>query len=60
MNKKTKNVKKLRMIHVRLDESTHKDLKFLVLQRDTTIQEFVERLVLQRIAKTRSKNVKKN
>ena len=60
MIKKTKNVKKSRMIHVRLDELTHKDLKFLVLQRDTTIQEFVEKLVLQRIAKTTSKNVRKN
>ena len=57
MMKKTKNVKKSQMIHVRLDELTHKRLKMLVLQKDTTIQAFIGKLVEQRIAKSKRNNV---
>ncbi len=37
------------LIHVRLDEKTHRRLKILVAQRTTTIQELVEDLILREV-----------
>ena len=37
------------MIHVRLDEKTHRHLKILVAQRTTTIQKLVEDLILYEV-----------
>jgi predicted HicB family RNase H-like nuclease len=37
------------MIHVRLDEKTHRRLKIVVAQRTTTIQQLVEDLILHEV-----------
>lgn len=37
------------MIHVRLDEKTHRRLKILAAQRVTTIQQLVENLIRREI-----------
>ncbi len=34
-----------RMIHIRLTDSAHKDLRVRVAEKDTTIQEWVEKLI---------------
>lgn len=38
------------MIHIRLDEATHKRLKIEAVYRDTTVQSLVEELILKNIA----------
>lgn len=43
------------MIHVRLDEKTHRRLKIVVAQRTTTIQELVEDLIRREIEVSRDK-----
>jgi hypothetical protein len=43
------------MIHVRLDEQTHKLLRILVAQRDTTIQQLVNGLVRREVEKPSKK-----
>jgi hypothetical protein len=45
------------MIHIRLDEQTHKQLRILVAHRDTTIQQLVNDLV--RLEVERSSKQKK-
>ena len=37
------------MIHIRLDDQTHKQLRILVAHRDTTIQQLVNDLVRREI-----------
>jgi len=37
------------MIHIRLDQQTHKQLRILVAQRDTTIQQLVNDLVRREV-----------
>ena len=46
MAKHSKDASRGPMIHVRLDEKTHRRLKILVAQRTTTIQQLVEYLIL--------------
>ena len=47
------------MIHVRLDEKTHRRLKIVVAQRATTIQQLVEDLICREIeGSTSKKNTK--
>jgi len=45
MNKKTKGHAKDRMIHIRLDEQIHRQLRILVAKKDTTIQQLVSDLI---------------
>lgn len=37
------------MVHIRLNEKTHRDLKILVAQNGTTIQQLVEELICRKI-----------
>ena len=52
MKKKTNRQTKDRMIHVRLDEKTHKRLKIMAVQSDTTMQQLVEGLILKSLIKS--------
>jgi len=40
------------MIHIRLDEQTHKQLRILVAYRDTTIQQLVNDLVRREVERS--------
>jgi hypothetical protein len=40
------------MIHIRLDEKTHKQLRILVAHRDTTIQQLVNDLVQREVGRS--------
>jgi len=40
------------MIHIRLDEQTHKQLRILVAHRDTTIQQLVNDLVRREVERS--------
>lgn len=44
-----------RMIHIRLDEATHKRLKIEAVYRDTTVQNLVEELILKNIVGPQAK-----
>jgi predicted DNA binding CopG/RHH family protein len=55
MKKKTNTQTKDRMIHIRLDEKTHKRLKIHAVQKDTTIQKLVEDLILQSLVKSQGR-----
>lgn len=46
------------MIHIRLDEATHKRLKLVAVHRDTTIQSLVEELILKNITSPRAEDVR--
>jgi len=46
------------MIHIRLDEETHRQLKIHAAQTSATIQQLVERLVRQKYIKSQAKDVK--
>lgn len=39
------------MIHVRLDEKTHRQLKVIVAKQGTTIQQFVSKLIDKEVVK---------
>ncbi|MEA2030924.1 MAG: hypothetical protein U9N55_04935 [candidate division Zixibacteria bacterium] len=52
---RSKNLSRGPMIHVRLDEKTHRRLKIVVAQRTTTIQELVEDLIRREIGVSRDK-----
>lgn len=41
-----------RMIHIRLDEQTHRELKLLAVKADTTVQSVVEGLIKHKVATT--------
>lgn len=45
MTRSSKTAYRGPMIHIRLDEKTHKQLRILVAQKDTTIQQLVNDLV---------------
>jgi len=44
-----------RMIHIRLDEETHKQLKIQAAQSSTTIQQIVENLIRKKVVSSESK-----
>lgn len=46
------------MVHIRLDDKTHRRLKLEAVQRDTAIQNLVEDLILQSLMKSRVKDVR--
>jgi predicted HicB family RNase H-like nuclease len=50
MLKKNADRAKERMIHVRLDERTHRELKILAAETDATVQSVVEDLIKRRVA----------
>jgi predicted HicB family RNase H-like nuclease len=53
-NKTDKHTKK-RMIHIRLDDKVHKELRIQAVQKDTTIQTIVEDLILQSLKKSKGR-----
>jgi len=58
MKKKTNTQSKDRMIHIRLDDKSHKRLKIMAVQGDTTIQQIVEEMILGSFMKSKSKDVR--
>ena len=57
MKKISNTQSKDRMIHIRLNEETHKLLKMRAVQNDTTIQKLVEKLILQSLAKSKGRTI---
>jgi len=55
MTGRLKDLSRGPMIHVRLDEKTHRRLKIVVAQRTTTIQQLVEDLIRQEVGGSRNK-----
>lgn len=55
--KKTNAKSRDRMIHIRLDENTHKRLKLEAVHRDSTVQNLVERLIRNSLTDSRAKDV---
>jgi predicted HicB family RNase H-like nuclease len=55
MAERSKDSSRGPMIHVRLDEKTHRRLKIAVAQRTTTIQQLVEDLILREIGGSKDK-----
>ena len=55
MTERSKDSSRGPMIHVRLDEQTHRRLKIVVAQRTTTIQQLVEDLIRREIGGSRDK-----
>ena len=47
------------MIHIRLDEQTHKQLRILVAHRDTTIQQLVNDLVRREVERSSTQKKQK-
>jgi predicted HicB family RNase H-like nuclease len=41
------------MIHVRLDEDTHRELKVIVAKQGTTIQQLVSELIQKEVARAK-------
>jgi len=58
MKKNSSKQPKDRMIHIRLDDKTHRRLKIEAVQNDTTIQSLVEELILQSLVKSQVKDVR--
>lgn len=58
MSKKKSTQTKDRMIHIRLDDKTHKRLKLEAVHQDTTVQNLVEHLILSSFEKSRAKEVR--
>lgn len=58
MAKKSNANAKDRMIHIRLNDTTHKRLKIRAVQGDTTIQRLVEDLILKSLAKPGAKETR--
>lgn len=58
MSKKKSAHAKDRMIHIRLDDRTHKRLKLKAVHHDTTVQNLVEQLILSSLEKSRAKGVR--
>ena len=58
MKKESNAHTKDRMIHIRLDDKTHRRLKIEAVQNDTTIQSLVEELILQSLVKSQVKDVR--
>jgi predicted DNA binding CopG/RHH family protein len=53
-----KNNNKEKMIHIRLDDTTHKRLKIEAVQEGTTIQRMVEDLILQKLSRSRTREIR--
>jgi predicted HicB family RNase H-like nuclease len=49
---------KNRMIHIRLDNKTHRRLKIKAVKEDTTVQKLVEDLILESIVTPRAKDAR--
>ncbi len=49
MHKKNDDRARERMIHIRLDEHTHRELKILAAETDATLQSLVEDLIRRRV-----------
>jgi len=49
MIKKSGNTKKAKMIHIRLPEDSYKKLRKLVIDKDTTVQDWVSKLVVSKL-----------
>ena len=58
MSKKKSTQTKDRMIHIRLDDKTHKRLKLEAVHQDTSVQNLVETLILCSFDKSRARDVK--
>jgi predicted HicB family RNase H-like nuclease len=58
MKKESNAHTKDRMIHIRLDDKTHKRLKIKAVQEDTSIQKLVEDLILKSFLKSPMKDVR--
>ena len=46
------------MVHIRLDEETHRKLKIIVAQSGTTMQQLVKDLILNQVKNSEKKNSK--
>ncbi len=57
MNKEPRKSPKGRMIHVRLDDETHRRLKIYAAQASATIQQLVEDLIHQKLIKSSGRDV---
>jgi len=55
MAERSKDLSRGPMIHVRLDEKTHRRLKIVVAQETTTIQQLVEDLIRREIGESTDK-----
>lgn len=60
MPKRNENRSGERMIHIRLDERTHRELKILAARTDATVQSVVENLIRHRVAEERDENIRIN
>jgi len=58
MTKKSGDRPKERMIHIRLDEETHRHIKIEAVKNDTTIQQLIEDLILRNLIKPQSEGLK--
>jgi predicted HicB family RNase H-like nuclease len=59
MSMESRKAPRGRMIHIRLDEETHKKLKIHAAMTSTTIQQLVEDLIRLKVVKPGIKSVKK-
>jgi hypothetical protein len=57
MNDGSGRIRKGRMIHIRLDDKTHRQLKIHAAQNDTTIQQLVENLICQKFIELQAEDV---
>jgi len=53
MTKKKLTEARERMIHIRLDEKTHRRLKIEAVKNDSSIQELVEGLIVRKLTKSK-------
>jgi len=50
MKKVLEKTRKGRMIHIRLDENTHRELKILAVRTNSSIQSMVEEMISRRVS----------
>lgn len=55
MNGEPRKSPKVRMIHIRLDDKIHRQLKVDAAQNDSSIQQLVESLIRRRYANSRAR-----
>jgi len=58
MNKERERRSKERMLHIRLDDETHRKLKMHAASSQTTIQQLVEGMIRDRYATIQFKDMK--
>ena len=58
MKKESNSHTKDRMIHIRLDDKTHKRLKIKAVKEDTSIQKLVEALILKSFVNSRVRELR--